>query len=118
MPLFVAQLYRLIPIIVFAVALLAIVYAVLWNTRGADRAKEGLLAVLRWFSIIGMVVSVLFTAYAASEHNEMLAWFFGSCLGLFAVMLGIDVVCRRVLKRHERERRFHDIAKKQDPPRR
>lgn len=118
MPLFVAQLYRLIPIIVFVVAVLVIVYAVVWNTRGGDRAKEVLLAVLRWLSYIGIGISLIFTGYAASEGNTMLALFFGSCLALFAIMLVIDIVCERVLERHRRDRRFHDIAKRDPQDRR
>lgn len=118
MPLFVAQLYRLIPVIVFVVAVLIIVYAVVWNTRGGERAKEVLLSVLRWLSYIGIGVSVLFTGYAASEGNTMLALFFGSCLGLFTIMLVIDIICERTLEKHRRERKFHNIAKKDSQDRR
>lgn len=118
MPLFVAQLYRLIPVIVFVVAVLIIVYAVVWNTRGGERAKEVLLSVLHWLSYIGIGVSVLFTGYAASEGNTMLALFFGSCLGLFAIMLVIDIICERTLEKHRRERKFHNIAKKDPQDRR
>jgi multisubunit Na+/H+ antiporter MnhB subunit len=112
MPLFVAQLYRLIPIIVFVVAVLVIVYVVVWNTRGGQRAKEVLLKVLRWLSYIGIGIFVLFTGYAVAEHNGTLALFFGSCLGLFVLMLIIDLVCENVLDKHERNRRFNDIAKR------
>lgn len=112
MPLFVAQLYRLIPIIVFVVAVLVIVYVVVWNTSGGQRAKEVLLTVLRWLSFIGIGVFVLFTGYAAAEHNTTLALFFGSCLGLFVLMLVIDIICERVLEKHERDERFHNIAKR------
>ena len=112
MPLFVAQLYRLIPIIVGVVAVLIIVYAVVWNTRGGQRAKEVLLVALRWLSYIGIGISLIFTGYAASESNTTLALFFGSCLGLFAIMLVVDLLCERTLRRHARERRFHDIAKR------
>lgn len=111
-PLFVAQLYRLIPIIVGVIAILIIVYAVVWNTRGGQRAKEVLLLVLRWLSYFGIIVSAIFTGYAVSEPNATLAMFFGSCLGLFVIMLVVDLLCERSLKRHVRERRFHNIAKR------
>lgn len=112
MPLFVAQLYRLIPLIVFVVAILIIVYVVVWNTHGGQKAKEVLLKVLRWLSYIGIGVFILFTGYAAAEHNMTLALFFGSCLGLFVLMLVIDLICEHVLDKHERNRRFSNIAKR------
>lgn len=114
MPLFVAWLYRAIPLIVGLVVLGIIVYVVLYNSRGAQAAKNAFARIFWWICLVGTVLFSIVALYAWGEHNTGLAEFFAICAGTMVAFWGIDVLFGYLMRRRDKERRIATMARPAD----
>lgn len=111
MPLFVAWLYRAVPVIVGLVVLGLIIYVVLYNARGAQAAKTAFTRIFWWICLVGTVLFAIIALYAWGEHNVSLTEFFAACSATMLVFLGIDVLFGYLMRRRDRERRIANMAR-------
>ena len=81
MPMFVAVLYRAVPLVVGLVVLGIIIYVVLYNSRGAQGAKSAFARIFWWICLVGTVIFGIIALYAFGENNTNLAEFFLVCAG-------------------------------------
>lgn len=116
MPVFVAWLYRAVPLIVGLVVLGIIVYVVLWNSRGAEAAKQAFSRIFWWVCMAGTVAFAIVALYAFGEHNTGLAEFFAICSGTMAVFWGVDTLFGYLLRRQNQERRIANMARPASQP--
>ncbi|MDO4400043.1 MAG: hypothetical protein Q4D27_03725 [Coriobacteriia bacterium] len=114
MPLFVATLYRVVPLIVGLVVLGAIVYVVLYNSRGAEAAKNAFTRIFWWICLVATVLFGIIALYAWGEHNTNLAEFFLLCAVTMGVFWGVDTLFGYLLRRRERERRIAQVTDRMD----
>ena len=111
MPLFVAWLYRAIPIAVGLVLVGIILYVALYNSKGAQGARKAFARIFWWICLVGTVAFGIIALYAWGEHNVNLAEFFAICAGTMAVFWGIDVLFGYLLRRRDKERRIATMAR-------
>ena len=114
MPLFVAWLYRAVPIIVGLVVLGIIIYVVLYNSRGAQAAKNTFTRIFWWICLVGTAIFLIIALYAWGEGNTNLAEFFFICAATVAAFWGIDTLFGYLMRRRDRERRIASVAKRMD----
>lgn len=114
MPLFVAWLYRAVPLIVGLVVLGIIVYVVLYNSRGAQGAKNAFARIFWWICLVGTVIFGIIALYAWGEHNTNLAEFFLACAVTMAAFWGLDALFGFLMRRSEREQRIASVSKRMD----
>ena len=111
MPMFVAWLYRAIPIIVGLMVLGFIIYMVLYNTRGAQPAKDAFTRIFWWVCLVGTVAFLIVALYAWGESNTNLAEFFFICSVTMAFFWGVDTLFGYLMRRRDRGRRIANMAR-------
>lgn len=109
MPMFVGRLYRMIPLIVGLIILAAVVYTIVLNTKGSQKAKEAVIKLFWWVCCLGTAFFFMVAMYALSEQNWMLVEFFGGCMVIMLIFWGIDLYCR-----HRYRARYLKLAPKDD----
>jgi uncharacterized membrane protein len=114
MPLFVAWLYRAIPIVVGVLVLGLIIYVVLYNSRGAQAAKNAFTRIFWWVCLVGTVAFAIIALYAWGEGNTNLAEFFLLCAGTIAFFWGVDALFGYLMRHRDRERRIANAAQRMD----
>ena len=114
MPMFVATLYRAVPIIVGLVVLGIIIYVVLYNSRGAQAAKDAFTRIFWWICLVATAIFLIIALYAFGESNTNLAEFFLLCAGTTAVFWGTDAVFGYLMRCRDRERRIANATKRMD----
>ena len=114
MPMFVAALYRAVPIIVGLVVLGIILYVVLYNWRGAQGAKDAFTRIFWWICLVTTVAFGIVALYAFGEGNTNLAEFFLLCAVTTAVFWGMDALFGYLMRRRDRERRISNMAQRMD----
>ena len=114
MPMFVAALYRAVPIVVGLVVLGIIIYVVLYNSRGAQAAKDAFTRIFWWICLVFTAVFGIIALYAWGEHNTNLAEFFLLCAATVAVFWGVDALFGYLMKRRDRERRIAKVTERMD----
>jgi cytochrome bd-type quinol oxidase subunit 2 len=115
-PIFVAWLYRAVPVVVGLVVLGIIVYVVLYNSRGSQAAKNIFARIFWWICLVGTVLFGIIALYAWGEHNTNLAEFFAICAGTIALFWGLDVLFGYLMRRRDRERRIANMARPESGP--
>ena len=111
MPLFVAWLYRAVPLIVGLVVLGLIIYVVLYNARGAQAAKAVFQRIFWWICLVGTAAFAIIALYAFGEHNVNLSEFFAACSATMALFWGVDALFGYLMRRREKERRIANMAR-------
>ena len=94
------RLYRVIPFLIVLGIIAFIVYLVAGLRYSPPRAKEILLKMFTWLTIVISVVFALASAYALFEHNEMV---FDVMVTFFAtgfIGLIITQICYGVFLKH------------------
>ena len=114
MPLFVATLYRAVPIIVALVVIGIVIYVVLYNSRGAQAAKNAFTRIFWWVCLVFTAVLGIIALYAFGEGNTNLAEFFLLCAGTVAVFWGVDTLFGYLMRRRDRERRIANVTERMD----
>ena len=114
MPLFVATLYRAVPIVVALVVIGIVVYVVLYNSRGAQAAKNAFTRIFWWICLVGTVLFGIIALYAWGEHNTNLAEFFLLCSLTVAVFWAMDALFGYLMRRRDRERRIAKVTERMD----
>ena len=114
MPMFVATLYRAVPIIVGLVVLGIVIYVVLYNSRGAQAAKDAFTRIFWWVCLVATVAFGIVALYAFGENNMNLAEFFLLCAGTTAAFWGVDALFGYLMRRRERERRIANVSQRMD----
>ena len=112
MPMFVATLYRAVPLVVGLVVLGVIIYVVLYNSRGAQAAKNAFTRIFWWICLVGTVIFAIIALYAFGEQNMNLAEFFLLCSVTMAVFWGVDTLFGYLMRRRDRERRIAHMAQR------
>lgn len=100
MPIFIGRLYRMVPLIIGLIVLAAIVYTIVLNTKGAQRAKEAVIKLFWWVCCLGTAFFFAVAMYALAEHNYLLVEFFGGCMVIMLIFWGIDLYCRHNYRKH------------------
>lgn len=111
MPIFVATLYRAVPVVVGLTVLGLIVYVVLYNSKGAQAAKNTFTRVFWWICLAFTALFAVIALYAWGEGNVNLAEFFALCSATVAVFWGADVLFAYLMRRRDRERRIAKMSK-------
>lgn len=111
MPLFVAWLYRAVPIIVGLVVVGLVVYVVLYNSRGAQAAKNAFARIFWWICLVATAFFLLVTLYAYGENNTSIGEFFLICAGTTAAFWAVDALFGYLMRRRDRERRIANMAR-------
>ncbi len=111
MPLFVAWLYRAVPIIVGLVVIGLILYVVLYNSHGAQAAKSVFARIFWWICCIATALFLIITLYAWGENNTSLAEFFLVCAGTTGAFWLVDAIFGYLMRRRNRERRVAKMAR-------
>ena len=114
MPMFVAALYRAVPVVVGLVVLGIIIYVVLYNSRGAQGAKDAFTRIFWWICLVATALFGIVALYAFGEGNTNLAEFFLLCAGTTAVFWGMDALFGYLMRRRDRERRIANMAQRMD----
>ena len=114
MPMFVAWLYRAVPLIVGLVVLGIIIYVVLYNSRGAQAAKDAFTRIFWWICLVGTALFLIIALYAFGESNTNLAEFFLICAATMAAFWGLDALFGYLMRRRDRERRIANVAQRMD----
>lgn len=114
MPLFVAWLYRAIPIVVGVLVLGLLIYVVLYNSKGAQAAKNAFTRIFWWVCLVGTVAFSIIALYAWGEGNVNLAEFFLLCAGTIAFFWAVDALFGYLMRRRDRERRIANATRRMD----
>ena len=87
------RLYRILPLLLVLAAIAVIVYFVLSWRSSSTRAKEVLIRVFTWITIVISVFLGIVTLYAVFEQNVPVIELAGSCLavGLIVWLAGRKV---------------------------
>ena len=115
MPMFIGRLYRMIPLIIALIILAALVYTIVLNTKGAQKAKEAVIKLFWWVCCIGTALFFAIAMYALSEGNWMLIEFFGGCMIVMIVFWLIDLYCRHRYRKRYLQLVFKDDDKQKKP---
>lgn len=110
MPIFVGAIYRVLPLIVALVALAAVVFVLVFTTKGLDKAKEVMLKMFWLLSAVGSVAFGLITLYAFCDGNMNMGWLFASCLIVFLLAWLIDYLCLRRFRKNHQDHEFFRIS--------
>ena len=110
MPLFVAWLYRAVPIIVGLLVVGLILYVVLYNSHGSQAAKSVFARIFWWICCVATAIFLIITLYAWGEGNRTLAEFFLVCAGTTAAFWLVDTLFGYLMRRSDRERRVAKMA--------
>lgn len=111
MPLFVAWLYRAVPVVVGLLVLGIIVYVVLYNSRGAQAAKDAFTRIFWWICLVATVFFLIVTLYAWGENNTNIAEFFLICAATTGVFWAVDALFGYLMRRRDRERRIASMPR-------
>ena len=112
MPMFVATLYRAVPIVVALVVIGIVVYVVLYNSRGAQAAKDAFTRIFWWICLVGTAIFAIIALYAFGEHNTNLAEFFALCAATVACFWAVDALFGYLMRRRDRERRIAQVTER------
>ncbi len=93
MPIFIARIYRIIPLIVVLALAAGIAYAVAARSNNGVRVTQVVLKAFWWLCAVGSAFFVLATLYALADGNAFAAELFISCAAVFAVGWVIDLLC-------------------------
>ena len=94
------RLYRILPLLLVLAAIAVIVYFVMsWRTS-PTRAKEVLIRVFTWVTIVVSVFFGIVTLYAVFEQNVPVIELAGSCLAVGLIGLLITRICNHVFRKH------------------
>lgn len=110
MPIFIARLNRVLPLIVILIALAIVVYAFVSTTRGGTRAKEIVLRMFWWICAVGSGIFLLMLLYSFLDGNLFVAELVGSCLAIMLVGWGIELLCAWRFRRHHPD--FREVVVK------
>ena len=94
------RLYRILPLLLVLAAIAVIVYFVLSWRSSSTRAKEVLIRVFTWITIVISVFFGIVTLYAVFEQNVPVIELAGSCLAVGLIGLLITRVCNHVFRKH------------------
>ncbi len=105
-----ARLSRAIPFIIILAVIALVIYLIVSALRSPSRAKEILIKIFTWLSIIIIIVCLLIALYALLDHNQTvieLALLF-ALVGLIALV--ITRLCNYVFLKHHPH--YKDTAQK------
>jgi len=94
------RLYRIIPLLILMAVVAAIVYVIMSFRYSSDRAKDALIRVFTWLTIVLSAFFALATLYAIFEDNTTVIELAGSCLATTLVGLVITRICNHVFRKN------------------
>ena len=100
MPVLLARLSRLVPLLVLLAFVAAVVYIVMSFRYSSDRAKVALVKVFTWLTGGLSIAFAIVTVYALFERNEAVWEMFASFLVTTLIGLGITRLCFAIFKRN------------------
>ncbi len=100
MPIFIARIYRIVPLIVVLIVVAIAVFAYVATTRNGTKAKEVVLKMFWWISAIGSALFLLATLYAVVDKSQLGVDLFATCLAMTLFTWLIDVICGKVFEKH------------------
>ena len=94
------RLYRIIPLLILMAVVAAIVYVIMSFRYSSDRAKDALIRVFTWLTIVLSAFFAIATLYAIFEDNTTVIELAGSFLATTLVGLGITRICNHVFRKN------------------
>ncbi len=105
-----ARLSRAIPFIILLAVIALVIYLIVSAVRSPSRAKEILIRIFTWVSIIIIIVCLLIALYALLDHNQAVIELSLLFALVGVVALVITRVCNYVFLKHHPH--YRDSAKK------
>lgn len=96
----IVRLYRIIPLLLVLAVIAGVVYVVVSFKRSPSRAKEVLIGVFTWLTIILSAFFLLVTLYALFEGNDAVFDLAASFLATTLIGLAITRICNAVFLKH------------------
>ena len=94
------RLYRILPLILVLAVVAIVIYFVLTWRYSSNKAKEVLIRVFTWITIVISVFFGLVTLYAVFEQNIAVIELAGSCLAIGLIGLLITRICNHVFRKN------------------
>ena len=94
------RLYRILPLIIILAVVAVVVYFVLSWRMSPTKAKEIMIRVFTWITIVISAFFGIVTLYAVFEQNVPVIELAGSCLAVGLIGLLITRICNYLFRKH------------------